>query len=101
MRQVTRQIVNAFVKGETKRIKNTETRDHELYLHDNKIAWFDMSNQVLYMTLAGWPTVTTRERLNGLLTAMCPSHEGFYQRNHKQFFGNEEIASNDVVRVQL
>jgi hypothetical protein len=34
--------------------------------------------------MAGWPTPTTRERLNGLLTLLeVPG--GFYQRDHDQY----------------
>ena len=46
-------------------LSNTATRDGVLYLHGNQIARLDESG-VLWVTLAGWNTTTTRARLNAL-----------------------------------
>ena len=44
---------------------NTTTDGQSLFLHGNMIArWINGSD--LEVTNAGWPTTTTRERLNGL-----------------------------------
>jgi|10_taG_2_1085330.scaffolds.fasta_scaffold09634_10 hypothetical protein len=66
MRKISQQIANAFFKGKPKTIGNTHTNGHEVFLHGNKIAW-KPGNDKLAITLAGWPTVTTRERLNTIL----------------------------------
>jgi len=76
MRKVGKEIVGAFIKGETKSMANTEsvfnhaTRNLDLLLHGNRIA--TMSNQdgvkKLWVSNAGWPTRTTQSRLNALLT---------------------------------
>lgn len=62
MSKYVRPVINAFLKGEAKRIKNTHAEKHKLYLHDNCIAFFE--NDDLYIQTCGWNTVTTRDRLN-------------------------------------
>lgn len=65
MRSVTEQVVNAFLNGRTTSVSNSFTNGKELYLHGNKIAMFNDKGQ-LEISLCGWNTVTTRERLNGI-----------------------------------
>ena len=67
------------------------TNGKEVYLHGNKIAWRSSGNG-LELTLAGWPTVTTRERLNAILyvegfNAKAGESYGFYfnQKNYNQY----------------
>lgn len=75
MRKITKEIVAAFVNHETRRIGNSRTDGTTLYLHDNAIAKWD-ENGRLWVTNAGWKSVTTKERLSGL-----PGVE-LYQKNH-------------------
>ena len=65
MRKITREIVAAFMKRETKKIGNSRTDGTTLYLHDNAIAKWD-ENGRLWVTNAGWESTTTKERLNGI-----------------------------------
>ena len=88
MRKITDTIVSAFMRGDSKTVGNTRTDGDTIYLHDNAIAWRDGRDVVI--TLAGWGTVTTRERLNGLLDVIAP-HLGIVQRNHEQFVQNMEL----------
>ena len=85
MRKIEKEVVGAFVKGETKSMANTEsvfnhaTRDLDLLLHGNRIA--TMSNQdgvkKLWVSCGGYekkvnghkqlaPSRTTQSRLNAL-----------------------------------
>lgn len=64
MRKITREIVAAFMNRECKRIGNSRTDGKALYLHENPIAVH--LSEGINITTAGWNTVTTRERLNGL-----------------------------------
>jgi hypothetical protein len=64
MRKVTEEIAKAFKKGINKTIGNTATLDGAVFLHGNKIA--KIEDGALLMSLAGWNTPTTRERLNGI-----------------------------------
>lgn len=88
MRKITQLAAQAFIAGRPFTQSNT-TVTHEgdnsrMYLHGNLIA--HKTSDKLYVTLAGWPTVTTRERVNGLLTTMG-RYERLFQHKHKQCFG--------------
>lgn len=85
MRKITSEIVNAFMRGDSKTMGNSSTDGDTLWLHNNAIAWRDGRNIVL--TMAGWGSVTTRERLNGLLDVIAP-HLAIVQRNHEQHILN-------------
>jgi hypothetical protein len=64
MRKVTKTIVDAFCNRRPRKCGNTHTDGTTFYLHGNAIAKWDEGK--LFITLAGWDTVTTRERINGL-----------------------------------
>lgn len=84
MRQITQLAVNAFIAAKNFNQSNTRVKvarlvDREgietgavmteLYLHNNRIAYKLRDRQgeeTLHITSAGWETVTTKERLNGL-----------------------------------
>lgn len=71
MRKVTKEIVNAFLNCQKKTIGNTMTDGVSIYLHGNRIAWRDESDSY-HISMCGWGTPTTRERLNGLLQEVAP-----------------------------
>jgi hypothetical protein len=68
MRKITKEAVEAFLKGCNFKSDNTEVNvtRHNVgyYLHDNLIAL--KSGDKIEVSLAGWNTKTTRERLNGI-----------------------------------
>jgi hypothetical protein len=76
MRKITQQAIEALERGEYFKLNNTEVepiyfRDGSpmsvyLRLHGHNIARWTPETGELLITLAGWPTPTTRERLNGL-----------------------------------
>lgn len=72
MRQITKDSVNALFAARPFRQSNMEVQFEcgftFMYLHGNLIAKIDMVGDV-YISHAGWCTVTTKERLNGVLTA--------------------------------
>ena len=80
MRQVTEQIAKAFLAGESKTVGNTRTDGQNVWLHGNLIA--RKTDFGFQLTLAGWPTPTTRERLNGILKTFGFSSM-YHQRNRK------------------
>lgn len=63
MRKVTRETVRAFREHRPLRVGNTETDGWEYRLHGNVIAENDGAVMV---SLRGWNTPTTRDRLNGI-----------------------------------
>lgn len=65
-----RQAAQALIKGRTITSgRNTEVRNGEMRLFGNRIAWAEKrGNRTVYrLTLAGWNTMTTRDRLNAVL----------------------------------
>ena len=64
MRQITRDIVNAFQNSRSLTIGNSRTNGESLWLFGNKIA--EIKRDGLWITNAGWDSSTTKERLNGL-----------------------------------
>ena len=109
MRKISKLAARAFIEGRSFRMDNTEVVVHatilgkrkELRLHGNVIAR-QTSDQPLKITLAGWPTPTTRERLNTLLTE-TGKREGVWQHNHDQYYGTHEanraISSTEWITV--
>ena len=67
MRQIEKDVVGAFVRGEYARKDNTESVGGHLYLHGNEIAYRDDAGNI-EISNAGWHTPTTRSRLNAVLT---------------------------------
>lgn len=65
MRKVTQKIKAAFEAGKSLTVGNTKTDGQTVWLHGNAIVKRDASGLVL-ASLAGWNTVTTRERVNGI-----------------------------------
>ena len=77
MRDVTTKVVDAFLKGSTKRVGNTSTDGKAIFLHGHKIAeWRSVTTgtiatgekveKQLWITNCGYRTNVTKERLNGL-----------------------------------
>ena len=86
MRKVTEQIKKAFFAKQAKKVGNTETDGASVWLHGNKIIERDKSGIVLF-TFAGWGSVTTRERLRGILNV------DVYQKDHAQYYNGAEVLS--------
>jgi len=65
MRKVEQHVCGAFVRGERAVRGNTASDGERLTLHGNVIAERD-PHGIIRITLAGWPTVTTRSRLHAV-----------------------------------
>jgi len=74
MRKITEQSVKALFNHEQFALANTRTQPFKsntsLYLHDNLIAVKFIDGD-LRLSLAGYNTTTTKERLNGILELAC------------------------------
>ena len=71
---------------------NTTVNEHGIFLHGNKIAEFQSlfpndGNKNINITLAGWNTNTTRERLNGLTGVSVNTKQGQAYLNGKAWDG--------------
>ena len=109
MRKITRESAEAF-KEERKYSKaNTTVRvwiesnmlpyhSVEMCLHGNLIA--KRKGNQLMVTLAGWDTPTTKERVNGLLSIMgCKGK--FYTRKGQTYFEEAAIDSDTEITIDL
>ena len=96
MRKVTQKIANAFNRGESKTIGNTCTDGQAVYLHGNKIA--ERNESGVFMTLAGWNTTTTRERLNGIAQVLG-FDVSFNQKDFEPYFNGSAVSPNEWVKV--
>jgi hypothetical protein len=118
MKKVSIEIAKAFISNKDKKLGNTYTKQAEsytyngvlkslggLFLHDNKIAWWDnsqrweneectvLSNSVhLCFSMCGWDTPTTRERLNTLFYELFSGDAVFL----KQSKGNQYLYINNT-----
>ena len=94
MRKVTEKTVSAFLAGKSCTVGNTTTDGTVLLLHGNRIAE-RMPDGSIMATLAGWPTVTTRERLNGLCRLLGLG--GFSQSKHVQYYNDKPVGANETI----
>ena len=86
MRAITRDIVQAFRAGEVMSKGNSNTDGNALFLHGNKIAWWDEGHR-LWIDTCGWNSNTTRERLNGLPGVKVSTKQGQMFLNGKEWDG--------------
>lgn len=107
MRKCEQQIIRAIRSNRDRTIGNTavtHTPDHtQIRLHGNLIAI--VRPDYLHLTFAGWPTVTTKSRLNALLDAFRPSPYGvgFYQRQYQMYlaYGGQTYALDPQDSIQI
>lgn len=95
-RQITKQAIRAFNNNENFKLSNTSvTTDNgitKLYLFNNCIA--KKENNKTYITLAGWNSTTTRERLNGIKgVSLC-------QRNFTPYLNGKEMNPCEWYEVE-
>lgn len=95
MRQETKDIMTAFLKRKSCHRQRTMTDGDNVYLHGNRIAWRE-DNGDISVTLAGWGTNTTRERLNGLCMLLMDKRP-FNQRKHEQYYDDTPIDTRQVI----
>lgn len=91
MRKITQEAVNAFENGYTLYKQNMIVNEHGMFLHGNKIAEYTSlykdGNKSINITLAGWNTNTTRERLNGLQGVHVTTKQGQAYLNGEKWSG--------------
>lgn len=94
MRKVTQIAINNFMADRPRKIRNTEVVINPdstvMALYGNEIAYRDNGpGRTLHVTDAGWPTVTTRERLNGLPGVGVCQRKGLQYLNGMLWDGNK------------
>ena len=91
MRKISKEAAAALIAGTNYFNSNTRVEDGVMYLHGNAIAVSEPYGKrgAYAITLAGWPTTTTKERINTLLDMLgapyrlCTIKGQVYAYNHK------------------
>lgn len=93
-------VIRAFIDRKPCHVPkyNTETDGTALRFHASKIAWWG-DDRSLHMTLAGWATPTTKDRLNVLCRHLDLG--SFTQRGNRQYYDDREIEWDQVITVHL
>jgi len=92
-RKVSTIVGRAFLNKSSKKSKNSHTDGKSLYLHGNEIAKHG-ENGAVHGTMAGWPTKTTKDRLNAI------SNDRFHTKKGKHYYGDKEIGERDWVQIK-
>lgn len=97
MRQITEIIINAFMLNQNIEVGDSEVVSNgeftKLYLHGNLIACKKIATGETEISMAGYPSQTTRERLNGLPGVKV------YQKQGKQYLNGEVIETDKFYTV--
>ena len=101
MRQITKDSINAFLAGNKFNKQNmsvtiTALGDAFLYLHGNLIAQKYLQTNAIHISMADWGSVTTRERLTGLLSAINVGYVA--QRKGLQYIG---LRADDSSTIEI
>lgn len=93
-RKNTMKMVNALLNGKSAKAARDTVSNGVWKQHGNTIAYYD--NGELYVTLAGYNSVTTRERLNTLLDNLGLYSIGFGQKNYEAVIKVEGVVVTEV-----
>ncbi|CAB4125065.1 hypothetical protein UFOVP55_53 [uncultured Caudovirales phage] len=95
MRMGSTRLAIAFKNGKPLRLSTSGTDGQTVWYHHNKIAWRNADGSIS-LTLAGWGTITTRERLNTICDVLFGTRP-FYQRDRVQYWRDDEITTTQVI----
>lgn len=92
MRKITKEAVNAFMNAEKFNGSNTKVEVLPnvtvLKLHGNAIAYrYNDPERTLSISNCGWPTNTTKERLNGIPNVNIIQRKGVWFLNGEKWDG--------------
>ena len=107
MRKIEKEVIGAFIKGDTKAMGNTEsainpkTRNLDLLLFGNRIATMSNTDGVkkLWVSNAGWPTRTTQSRLNALFR-LLDMPERVYTDKRVQYLDSTRHGTFELTKLQ-
>lgn len=105
MRKETRRICTAFIEGRSAKGARTYTDGNGLYLHGHQIAQWDVTEyargkRVLHLNCCGYPTPTTKDRLNGLLRLLGFDAQ-YFTSNYQLFFNSKLRPVGDYETITI
>lgn len=89
-------VAQAFARRESAKGNNTLCDGHNVWLHGNRIAWYD-ENGVPHISFCGWATTTTCDRLNAILAALRDKRRVSYKRDGTAFFDGQEVDASTPI----
>ena len=102
MRKGSKAVSESFRAGKRLTIRNTSTDGKGMTLFGNHIAW--MSGDELSVTLCGWNTATTRERVNAVFSAFRLNAKVF-SKNGQAFVDVEgkirPISPDEILKFKI
>jgi hypothetical protein len=87
MSKTAEKIHKAWQEGKTLKVNNTKTDGVSIYLFGNEIV--KRQNRMIYIRTAGYPTKTTKDRLNSLDNVHVYSKNGVVYLNGKVWSEHE------------
>ena len=97
MRKVTQEIIRAFMNDENKSVSNstvkTDLENTKMFLFGNLIARKEKATGKIEISMAGYGTTTTRERLNAIPGVRV------YQKGGIQYLNGNPINTNEFYAV--
>lgn len=96
MSKQNREVIRAFLRGQAARSANTFTEGSTLYLYKSPIVRRHTFGYKV--SLCGYPTPTTRDRLNTFFQEAGLDYK-VYQRQGQNYINNEPISSQQEVFV--
>lgn len=91
MQKITKLMRDAFMSNTNFKSDNTEVRVTEqctsIYLFGNRIAYKNNEDN-MYITTCGWPTRTTKDRLNALPNVHITQLKGMWYLNGEKWDGS-------------
>ena len=101
MKKITEEAVNKFINKEAFKSDNTQVTIHKetayFYLFGNNIAILD--NDELFISTCGYETITTKERLNGILLKVLGSSYQIRQKNFIWYIGDDVFDGRKVFKL--
>jgi len=91
-KKTSTEVVQAFLDMKKKTISNTSTDGEKLFLFGNKIAE-RINNNKVEITTAGFPTSTTKERLNKIPNVDIRTRKFELFLNGKKWDGSPKVVS--------
>lgn len=102
MRKIEKDMLRAIRNRKNWRCENTEVvvtdETVNVYLHENRIVRYWPASMMLDMTLCGWPTVTTRSRLNAITEAAL-GYRMWSQCGGQQYYGEIVVGDEHVITI--
>ena len=103
MRNITKLSGAAFMNDTYFSMSNTQVmvndKETALYLHGHKIAYKDRTNQEIYFSLCGYPTLTTKERLKGIFVNVNIKQDEPYFNNSIKLDDNKVYKVSDLKKI--